>query len=299
MFGMKIGTIVITLCVLISNPPQAESFEKQAMAIVQRTPVGEFDPELPKDPFGTWFKQLVGPQAGIIWQLTECGEPINVPGETEQDIPACVEANAILPGYGKVIVVIAVGTFRKGLTGQPTFFHAFVDQNYQLNLVRRLHDLPRILRTPGSLSSRLPDSITDLPSIKLTAYPTDSSIPSSDFNPLLKGLVEVDAPPPPPIEPIEPKKIEESVLLGNAITKIMPAYPASARGMNAYGNVEVRVTISEKGKVIEAKAISGHPALRSTAVDAARKWVFRPTTFNGTPVQVQSVLTFIFTPRTQ
>jgi hypothetical protein len=32
--------------------------------------------------------------------------------------------------------------------------------------------------------------------------------------------------------------------------------------MNAFGNVEVRIVISEAGQVIEAAAISGHPALR-------------------------------------
>jgi protein TonB len=69
--------------------------------------------------------------------------------------------------------------------------------------------------------------------------------------------------------------------------------------MNAAGPVEVQVTISEEGRVIEAKAISGHLALRNAAVDAARKWVFTPTTLNGVPVRVQSLLTFVFTPGDQ
>jgi len=66
--------------------------------------------------------------------------------------------------------------------------------------------------------------------------------------------------------------------------------------MNATGTVEVEITISEAGLVIEAKAISGHLALRSAAVDAARKWVFKPPMLNGKPIKVKSVLTFVFVP---
>jgi TonB family protein len=66
--------------------------------------------------------------------------------------------------------------------------------------------------------------------------------------------------------------------------------------LNATGTVEVEVTISEVGLVVEAKAVSGHLALRSAAVEAARKWVFKPTIFSGVPVKIKSVLTFTFGP---
>jgi TonB family protein len=66
--------------------------------------------------------------------------------------------------------------------------------------------------------------------------------------------------------------------------------------LNAIGTVEVEVTISEVGLVVEAKAISGHLALRSAAVEAARKWVFKPTIFSGAPVRIKGVLTFTFGP---
>jgi TonB family protein len=66
--------------------------------------------------------------------------------------------------------------------------------------------------------------------------------------------------------------------------------------MNAIGTVEVEVTISEEGLVVAATAISGHFALRSAAVEAARKWVFKPAIFSGAPVKIKSVLTFTFGP---
>jgi TonB family protein len=89
-------------------------------------------------------------------------------------------------------------------------------------------------------------------------------------------------------------RVEGAGFYGNAITKVQPDYPPTARMMGAFGTVRVQVTISESGRVIEAKAISGHQSLRSAAVDAARKWIFTPTTLNGSPIKVRGVLSFNF-----
>jgi TonB family protein len=69
--------------------------------------------------------------------------------------------------------------------------------------------------------------------------------------------------------------------------------------MNVAGKVEVRVVISEKGRVIEATAISGHMTLRNAAEDAARRWVYKPATLDGVPVKTEAILTFTFAPDAQ
>jgi TonB family protein len=81
---------------------------------------------------------------------------------------------------------------------------------------------------------------------------------------------------------------------GDAISKVQPDYPPTARQVNASGEVRVEVIIGENGRVISAKAVSGHPALRSAAEDAASKWVFKPTEAGGKPVQVKGTLSFVF-----
>src|SRR5262245_24535912 len=78
-----------------------------------------------------------------------------------------------------------------------------------------------------------------------------------------------DAPPPPPPPPpptptptaAPPKKINVSggVLQGSAINKVQPPYPPIAKAARAAGAVQIQVTISEEGRVIEATVISGHP----------------------------------------
>jgi protein TonB len=113
-------------------------------------------------------------------------------------------------------------------------------------------------------------------------------------------------PPPPPrptpkIEPAPtpettqtPRKVSEGVLQGRAIKKVKPAYPAIGKSVRASGPVQVFVMIAEDGRVIEAAALNGHPLLRSAAVEAARQWLFTPTTLSNAPVKVQGVLTFNF-----
>ena len=69
--------------------------------------------------------------------------------------------------------------------------------------------------------------------------------------------------------------------------------------MGASGKVEVKVVISETGRVIDTKVLSGHVALRNAAVNAARQWVYKPAMRDGVPVRTESVLTFTFTPGDQ
>src|SRR5262245_11640417 len=123
---------------------QIESFEKQALSSVQKMSASDLDAKLAGSPFALWFNQVIGPKAGVVWQLTECGERI----EKGRDLLACAEISANLPDGRRVFVAISVGTFKKGLNGKPAFFGAAIERNSQLYPVRRLSDLPEMLRAP-------------------------------------------------------------------------------------------------------------------------------------------------------
>jgi TonB family protein len=88
--------------------------------------------------------------------------------------------------------------------------------------------------------------------------------------------------------------VSSSVLQNSAISKVQPAYPPIAKASRAAGAVQVQVAINETGDVVDATAISGHPLLRDSAVEAARQWKFKPTELAGKPVKVQGTLTFNF-----
>jgi len=283
----------------MSVAAQSESLEKQAISIAQQASVSSLDAQLPDRPFSNWFSEVVGRDAGVVWQLSECGGPASAPGGAEQDLPACAEASVLMPNGNRMILAISVGTFKKGVTGQPAFFRAVIESGEQLYQVRRLRDLPGMLQSPRKMASELPDLQADLQQINLRPDAANLSSPAIDLNSAPETSKEEEKPPSPPAAPSTPQKISQSVLEGIVIKKRMPAYPLSARSMNAFGKVEVRIVISESGTVIEAAAINGHPALRNAAVDAAREWVYKPTTLNGVPMKVETVLTFTFSPGSQ
>jgi len=98
------------------------------------------------------------------------------------------------------------------------------------------------------------------------------------------------------MDPPAPKMIRLStgVLSGSATKKAQPNYPTEAKAARAEGPVQVEITVSESGKVIEAKAISGHEMLRDAAVQAAKQWEFKPAEVSGAPVKMQGILVFDF-----
>ena len=85
-----------------------------------------------------------------------------------------------------------------------------------------------------------------------------------------------------------------NVLNGRALKLAMPGYPAKARKARASGTVVVKVLIDEEGKVISAKAISGHPLLLAASVEAAKKSLFSPTLLSGEPLKVEGVIEYNF-----
>ncbi len=93
-----------------------------------------------------------------------------------------------------------------------------------------------------------------------------------------------------------PKTISGGVLNGKAVDLPKPAYPAAARAVRASGAVNVQVTVDEKGSVVSASAVSGHPLLRAAATQAARQAKFSPTLLSGKPVKVTGVIVYNFVP---
>ena len=65
-----------------------------------------------------------------------------------------------------------------------------------------------------------------------------------------------------------------------------PPYPAAARRMGEQGEVRLDVHVGVDGSVIDVqvRASSGSPALDRSAMDAVRRWRFRPATVDGQAV---------------
>ena len=108
-----------------------------------------------------------------------------------------------------------------------------------------------------------------------------------------------DLDPPPPAARVTPAPLprvirSSTVLNSKALSLPKPPYPAMAKIIKVQGIVSVQVFIDESGKVISAKAVSGHAALVRAAEQAALQAVFSPTRIGDQAVKVSGTITYNF-----
>jgi protein TonB len=81
---------------------------------------------------------------------------------------------------------------------------------------------------------------------------------------------------------------------GNIIYRIQPSYPPIARQARVQGSVELRAIISKTGTIENLIAVSGHPMLVKSAIEAVRQWRYRPYLLNNEPIEVETEITVNF-----
>ncbi len=91
-----------------------------------------------------------------------------------------------------------------------------------------------------------------------------------------------------------PLVVPGGVMAGEVLTRVSPVYPPEAKAAKVQGTVRLQATISETGAIQHLRVLSGPPALRPSALDAVRQWTYKPYTFHGDPVPVQTVITITY-----
>jgi TonB family protein len=109
------------------------------------------------------------------------------------------------------------------------------------------------------------------------------------------AMPDIEPPPAPTPAPVVPKIVRASeVLNSRALVLPKPPYPAMAKSIRLQGTVSIQVLIDESGKVISAKAVSGHPLFIGESQRAAMMARFSRTTINGQAVKVSGLITYNF-----
>lgn len=116
--------------------------------------------------------------------------------------------------------------------------------------------------------------------------PANASAPSSDANPAASA--------PSPRQAFAPGSAGASETARRTGPRVdaswagnaAPGYPSSARRMGEQGQVRLDVHVGADGAVIDVQVreSSGSAALDRSAMQAVRKWRFRPATVDGQPV---------------
>jgi len=117
---------------------------------------------------------------------------------------------------------------------------------------------------------------------------------NDDFMSTLLDQVRPTAPLPKATLPRGPAKISTGVAEGLLISKVIPVYPALARLAGIQGQVVLQAVIGKDGTIQNLHVLRGHPLLVESAMDAVKKWRYRPYLLNSGPVEVETQITVNF-----
>jgi protein TonB len=88
--------------------------------------------------------------------------------------------------------------------------------------------------------------------------------------------------------------IQVGSLIDYATSKVAPTYPPAAKTMRMTGTVKVEVLVNEDGSIAEVQKTSGPSMLQRAAVDALKKWKFKPFVKDGQAVKASGFVSFNF-----
>ena len=94
---------------------------------------------------------------------------------------------------------------------------------------------------------------------------------------------------------LKPISVSGGVQEARLIRKVQPVYPPLARETDVSGIVRLHLIIAKDGTVQEVDALSGHPLLLQSAMNAVKQWRYKPTLLHGIPVPVDTTVDVIYT----
>ncbi len=132
--------------------------QTQTINYAKKYLVSNIEPNLPRQSFAVWFRETVGKDAKIVWEINDCGEQTGTSEDKRRNFPMCVNAFATLGSDVSVSVNIQFGTFKRGIAkGNPTV--RFIS-------VSREDDFGRQPEKLSDLSKRLSELLSKVTSQK-------------------------------------------------------------------------------------------------------------------------------------
>jgi TonB family protein len=98
-----------------------------------------------------------------------------------------------------------------------------------------------------------------------------------------------EATPPPPMITLDEKTTKPQLQLQAA-----PVYPPIAKAAQVSGDVVISLQVQTDGHVSGLRALSGPAMLQQAAIDAVKKWIYKPFDQNGERVEVNTIVTVRF-----
>ena len=153
---------------------------------------------------------------------------------------------------------------------------------------------------PASIPKTVsPDNAAPEPDLGGVVGGVPGGVPGGQLGGSLGGVVggtgtSVPIPPPQKAATKRIVRVGSSLKAPQQIYSVQPDYPPLARDAHIWGTVVVNAVIDERGNVVQAHALNGHPLLIPAALRAVLQWKYEPTLLNGVPVAVEMEVTVHF-----
>jgi TonB family protein len=99
----------------------------------------------------------------------------------------------------------------------------------------------------------------------------------------------------PPVTQPDAEGSAYSVATGMLTKKTVPEYPLFAKMNRVQGKVVLAALISKEGQIEDLEVLSSpSPLLSKSALDAVKRWQYRPYLLNGEPVEVETTINVVF-----
>lgn len=140
---------------------------------------------------------------------------------------------------------------------------------------------PKPTPVPRATRPKLPDATN--------AVQAPAAHPATPPSPAQPAASSVPASPGAESAPSSPEPL-------GALENKSPQYPKLARQRGQEGEVTLRVEVSAQGQAMHVSVLksSGHSLLDKAALEAVRKWSFRPASLNGGPIPGEAVVSVEF-----
>ena len=161
---------------------------------------------------------------------------------------------------------------------------------------------PSSTRKSAAASKKKPE-VSSTPVTEKKVASGESLTPVSDNKPATEAAhsnvsdrktSSVQSAPTTPDAAVSVNYVTEEILKDAAINLPKPDYPSAARLARAGGMVEVHVIVDEKGEVVTARSMSGHPLLKDAAETAARKATFSRAKLSSEPGKIYGIINYDF-----
>lgn len=160
---------------------------------------------------------------------------------------------------------------------------------------QRFQGRPELTPIGITIPTRIPTSIrmidrAEAPDNRFLTMDNGSGVPGANpFSHAGTSQVRVE-----PATPKGPQRVSGGVAEGMLLDRVPPVYPPIARAAGVQGTVVLEATITTSGTIRDLRVVSGPAMLRQAAVDAVSRWRYRPYLLSGTPVEVETTVSVVF-----